>query len=106
VIKKLSNLSEISFVAEPPSTNSTPFIVRTIEFFIPLEGKVDAAKEREAIQKEIDYQKGFLSSVDKKLSNEKFVAGAPPQVIEAERKKKADAEAKIKSLLESLSRLG
>jgi valyl-tRNA synthetase len=105
VIRKLSNLTEITFVAEPPSTNSTPFIVRTIEFFIPLEGKVDTEKERETIQKEIDYQKGFLISVDKKLSNEKFVAGAPPQVIDVERKKKADAEAKIKSLEESLKRL-
>jgi valyl-tRNA synthetase len=105
VIQKLSNLSEITFVTEPPSTNSTPFIVRTIEFFIPLEGKVDAVKEREAIQKEINYQKGFLASIDKKLSNEKFVAGAPPQVIEMERKKKADAEAKVKSLEESLNRL-
>jgi valyl-tRNA synthetase len=70
-----------------------------------LEGKIDVEKEKESLQKEIDYLQGFLASVDKKLSNEKFVAGAPPQVIETERKKKADAEAKIKSLGEALAKL-
>ena len=105
VVKKLSNLTAIEFVSQPPAANATPFLVRATEFFIPLEGKVDAAKERETILKEIEYQKGFLISVDKKLSNEKFVGSAPPQVIEMERKKKADAEAKIKSLEESLLRL-
>lgn len=105
VVKKLSNLSEISFVTEAPTANATPFLVRSTEFFIPLDGKVDVAKERETILKDLEYQKGFLASVEKKLSNEKFVSGAPPQVIENERKKKADAEAKIKSLEESLSRL-
>jgi valyl-tRNA synthetase len=105
VIRKLSNLAEISFAAEAPVTNATPFLVRSIEFFIPLEGKVDVEKEREVILKDLEYQKGFLASVDKKLSNEKFVGSAPPQVVEAERKKKADAEAKIKALEESLARL-
>ncbi len=66
---------------------------------------VDVAKEREGILKDLEYQKGFLAMVEKKLSNEKFVNGAPPQVLENERKKKADAEAKIKALEESLSRL-
>ncbi len=105
VVKKLSNLSTIDFVAEAPASSASPFIVRSTEFFIPLEGKVDVEKERETIQKDLDYQKGFLASVDKKLSNEKFVSGAKPQIIEMERKKKADAEAKIKALEESLSRL-
>jgi len=105
VIKKLSNISEISFVSEAPAANATPFLVKSTEFFIPMEGKVDAAKEREVILKELEYQKGFLASVEKKLSNEKFVSGAPPQVLENERKKKADAEAKIKALEESLARL-
>ena len=70
-----------------------------------MEGKVDAAKEREALLKDIEYQKGFMASVDKKLSNEKFVNSAKAEVVENERKKKADAEAKIKALEESLSRL-
>ena len=97
IIKKLSNLSEVLFSQEK-FTNATSFHVQSTEFFIPLERKIDAAKEREATLKELDYQNGFLTSVDKKLSNEKFVSGAPPAVIEAERKKKADAEAKIKAL--------
>jgi valyl-tRNA synthetase len=105
VVKKLSNLSEIEFVSEAPSTNATQFMVRATEFFIPMEGKVDAAKERETILKDIEYQKGFLISVDKKLLNEKFMSSAPPQVVESERKKKADAESKIKSLEENLARL-
>jgi valyl-tRNA synthetase len=105
IIKKLSNLSAVEFINEAPSTNSTPFLVRAIEFYIPLEGKVDAEKERESIAKEIAYNKGFLVSIDKKLSNEKFVNSAPPQVVDVERKKKADAEAKIKALEESLTRL-
>jgi valyl-tRNA synthetase len=105
VIQKLSNLKEISFVDKAPETSAAPFLVRASEFFIPMEGKVDAAKERETIVKEIEYHRGFLISVDKKLSNEKFVSSAPPQVVEVERKKKADAEAKIKALEESLTRL-
>jgi valyl-tRNA synthetase len=105
VVKKLANLNDIRFVSEAPSENATPFIVRSTEFFIPLEGKVDAEKERAAIIKDLEYQKGFLDSINKKLSNEKFVSGAPPQVLANEQKKKADAESKIKALQESLARL-
>jgi valyl-tRNA synthetase len=79
------------------------FMVGTEEYVIPI--KIDVAKEREALLKDIEYQRGFMASVDKKLSNEKFVSGAPPQVLENERKKKVDAEAKIKALEESLARL-
>jgi valyl-tRNA synthetase len=105
VVRKLANLSEIKFVTEAPATNATSFLVKSAEFFIPLEGKVDEAREREAIMKEISYNKGFLAIVDKKLSNEKFMSSAPAQVVEAERKKKADAESKINALEESLSRI-
>ena len=105
VIKKLSNLSDISFVSQAPAENATSLIVRSQEFFIPLEGKIDATKERATLVKDLEYQKGFIASVDKKLSNEKFVNSAPPQVVEMERKKKADAEAKIRAIEESLSRL-
>ncbi len=104
IIKKLSNLSEIS-PTEGKTNNATSFVIKSSEFFIPIEGKIDAAKEREAIIKDLEYQRGFMTSVDKKLSNEKFVNSAPPQVIELERKKKADAEVKIKALEESLARL-
>lgn len=104
VIQKLANLNQIEFVTEAPAYNVIGFLVRSSEFYLPVEGKVDEAKEREAIQKEIEYHRGFLVAVDKKLSNEKFVNSAPPQVVETERKKKADAEAKINSLEESLNR--
>ncbi|AYB32279.1 valine--tRNA ligase [Chryseolinea soli] len=104
VIKKLSNLSEVSFTADKVA-NASGFILKSTEFFIPVDGKIDVAKEREALLKDLEYQRGFMVSVDKKLSNEKFVNSAPPQVIEMERKKKADAEAKIRSLEESLARL-
>jgi valyl-tRNA synthetase len=105
VVKKLANLNEIFFVQEAPAANATGFLVRSSEFFIPLEGKVDEAKEREAILKEISYHKGFLAMVEKKLSNEKFVNSAPASVVESERRKKADAEAKISALEENLSRI-
>ena len=85
--------------------NASAFVVKSTEFFIPLEGKIDAGKERESILKDLEYQRGFIASVNKKLENDKFMSGAPQQVIEMERKKKADAEAKIRSLEESLARL-
>jgi valyl-tRNA synthetase len=103
IVKKLSNIQEVYSSSEKPTGVS--FLVGAIEFTIPLEGKVDAAKERETILKDLEYQRGFMASVDKKLSNEKFVNSAPPQVLEMERKKKADAESKIKALEESLARL-
>lgn len=106
IVQKLSNVSEITTTT---TTTSAPigvsFLVKTTEFTVPLDGKVDIVKEREALLKDIEYQKGFMASVDKKLSNEKFVNSAKPEVVEMERKKKADAESKIKALEESLSRL-
>jgi valyl-tRNA synthetase len=105
VIQKLGNISSVEFSNQTPEVSGTTFMVRALEFFIPLEGKVDVEKERETLLKDIAYQKGFLASVNKKLSNEKFVAGAPAHVLENERKKQADAEAKIKALEESLARL-
>lgn len=105
VVRKLANLGRIDFVTAAPDSASTGFLVRAAEFFIPLEGKVDEEREREAILKEIAYHRGFLAIVEKKLSNGKFVGSAPPQVVENERKKKADAEARIQALEESLSRM-
>ncbi|MEP4374680.1 MAG: hypothetical protein ABJ333_06455, partial [Algoriphagus sp.] len=81
-------------------------VVKSDECFIPMGDSINVEEEKENIQKEIDYTKGFLNSVLKKLSNERFVAGAPAQVIETERKKQADAEGKIKALEESLAKLG
>ncbi len=103
IIKKMANLSRIERSTEKSGTGAS-FVVGSTEFFIPL--KIDKATERLAVQKELDYIKGFLVSIDKKLSNEKFVAGAPPQVIELEKKKRADAEMKIRALKKSLMDLG
>ncbi len=104
IITKLSNLSEISFITDKVA-NASGFVIKSTEFFIPQDGKIDEAKERETILKELEYQRGFLISVEKKLSNEKFVNSAPAQVIEIERKKKQDAETKIKSYEEALKSL-
>ncbi|MFM7329382.1 MAG: class I tRNA ligase family protein, partial [Bacteroidota bacterium] len=102
VIIKLANLSAITVAAEKPA-NATTFLAGTMECHVPLAGVVDPVKEQESLRKEIEYLKGFLASVDKKLANERFVAGAPPQVVELERRKQADALAKLKSLEERLS---
>ncbi|QNF31936.1 valine--tRNA ligase [Adhaeribacter swui] len=102
IIQKLANISEINFV-ENALENAISFVQGASEFFIPMEGNVDVAAERERLQKELEYTKGFLISVDKKLSNERFVSGAPEAVLEKERQKKADAEAKIQALEESLA---
>ena len=101
IINKLGNLSEIEF-SNQPAEGAVSFIVKSTEFFIPLNGKIDAEKDFEAQAKELEYQQGFLASVNKKLQNERFVSSAPAQVIEAERKKKEDAEARINILTESL----
>lgn len=105
VIQKLGNLREIQFV-DHSTDQAAGFLVGTTEFFVPMTGKVDAAREREAILKEIEYLQGFQASIDRKLSNDKFVGSAPAQVVEMERKKKSDAVAKIKSLEENLKKLG
>jgi valyl-tRNA synthetase len=105
VVAKLAILNRVEFIDDAPDGSVTGFLVRSTEFFIPLEGKVDEAKEREALERDIHYQKGFLAMVEKKLGNEKFVSSAPSQVVENERKKKADAEAKIAALEETLRRL-
>ena len=81
------------------------FLVSTDEFFIPLEQTVDVEAEKERLEKEKIYLEGFLKSVDAKLSNERFMANAKPDIIENELKKKADAEAKLKIANENLSGL-
>nr|MBP9152405.1 valine--tRNA ligase [Flavobacteriales bacterium] len=101
VIQKLTNLDSIASTSEAPAS-AAGFVIKGVEFFVPLEGLVDAGEEKEKLQKELEYTKGFLNSVVKKLSNERFVAGAPEQVIAIERTKQADAEAKIKALEEQL----
>lgn len=104
VIKKLANLSTLEEVNEKVE-KSISFVYKADEFFIPMEGNIDTEKEKEELLKELKYTQGFLVGVEKKLSNERFVNNAPEQVIANEKKKKADAEAKIKVLEASLAGL-
>ncbi len=104
VIGKLTNLSQIVPVDEPVE-GALSFRVKSNEYFIPVKGAVDVAAEINKIQEELNYTKGFLLSVQNKLNNERFVGNAPEQVIALERKKQADAEAKIETLEKSLSSL-
>lgn len=104
VIDKLANIDELAFTNDKID-QAVSFFIGSDECFIPMEGAIDVEKEKEEIQKELDYTKGFLQSVKKKLENERFVSNAPAQVVEMEKKKQADAEAKIKTLEESLKNL-
>ena len=79
--------------------------IKQFDFFIPLSKNINAAEEKEKLTKELDYNKGFLQSVQKKLANERFVQNAKPEILEIEKKKQADAEAKIKAIEEQLASL-
>ena len=105
VVKKLCNIEEISFAGEDIS-NAISFIVRSTQFYIPAGEKIDMEEERSKLIKELEYTKGFLKSVDIKLSNERFINNARPEIIENERKKKSDAEARIKTIEDQLESLG
>jgi valyl-tRNA synthetase len=104
VINKLCNLSDLSFVSEKQE-GAASFMIGTTEYFIPLTGKIDIESELAKINEELDYNRGFLANVMKKLENERFVKNAPANVSELELKKKSDAESKIKSLEEALKSL-
>lgn len=104
VIIKMANLVEISNVEEK-SASTVAFMVGTTEFAVPLNDKMDVEAELEKLQKELEYQEGFLNSVMKKLSNERFVQNAKPEIVENERKKQADAESKIATIKESIASL-
>lgn len=104
VISKLCNLSDITFISEKQEGTAS-FMIGTTEYFIPLEGKLDIESELIKLEADLNYTRGFLSSVMKKLDNERFVNNAPAAVLELERKKKSDAESKIKSLEEALKSL-
>ena len=105
IIKKLANIDQLTFTNEKVA-GTLGFVIKSDEFFIPMEeGAIDVEAEKVEILKELEYTKGFLNSVMKKLSNERFVAGAPEQVVAMEKAKQADAEAKIKVLEEKLAGL-
>ncbi|HET8736741.1 MAG TPA: valine--tRNA ligase [Pricia sp.] len=105
IIQKLTNLSLISY-GDTSVEGALSFRVRSNEYFVPISDSIDMEAEIQKIEEELKYTRGFLKSVQKKLSNERFVNNAPGQVIALERKKQADAEAKIETLEKSLQSLG
>ena len=104
VVEKLANLSAVSQVTEKDATSAS-FLVGTEEFAVPLGNSINIEEELKKLEADLKYNEGFLQSVLKKLDNEKFVNNAPAKVIEMERKKQADAEAKIATLKESIAAL-
>ncbi|MHA7102859.1 valine--tRNA ligase [Roseivirga pacifica] len=105
MIKKLCNIGELQFT-DSKVDNALSFVIKSDEFYLPMpEGSIDVEAEKAEIEKELEYTKGFLNSVMKKLSNERFVNNAPEQVVASEKKKQADAESKIKVLEEKLASL-
>lgn len=104
IIIKLCNLSSFEYVTAKVD-GAISFVLKHAEFFVPLAQNIDIAAEKERLAKDLDYNKGFLKSVQAKLANEKFIANARPEMVANERKKQADAEAKIKAIEEQLSGL-
>lgn len=104
IVMKLANLSAVNNVTEKDATAAS-FLVGTTEYAVPLGNNINVEEELKKLEADLKYNEGFLQSVLKKLSNEKFVNNAPAKVIEMERKKQADAEAKIATLKESIAAL-
>jgi valyl-tRNA synthetase len=104
MIVKMAFLSELN-IADTEPANSKSFVVGTDKFYVVLNQTIDVAAEMARISKELEYQRGFVRSIEGKLSNERFVSGAPVAVVEAERKKMADGQARITLLEEELARL-
>ncbi|MFK8297736.1 valine--tRNA ligase [Capnocytophaga cynodegmi] len=104
IIAKLGNLSELKYVSQKVE-GAISFRVKSNEYFIPMQGNINVEEEIKKLEEELKYTQGFLASVEKKLSNEKFVNSAPEKVVEMERKKQADALAKIETIQESLKNL-
>ena len=104
VISKLANIESIEPTDEEIKA-AMSFIVKAVEYYIPVGDKIDVKEEIKKLEEELKYTEGFLNSVSKKLSNERFVNSAPEKVVETERKKQADAEAKIKVLKERIANL-
>lgn len=104
IVVKLCNLRSYVAVSDKPK-NAFTFIVKSGEYFIPFTDQVDVNSEKQSLLQELEYTKGFLTIVDKKLSNERFVSSAPASVVDVEKQKKEDALAKIKLIEEKLSAL-
>ncbi len=105
IIRKLANVGKVEAVSEKPA-GALSFMIGTTECFVPMSQNVDKDAELKKLNEELKYAEGFLASVLKKLSNEKFVNGAPAAVIEKERNKQRDAETKIAALKAQIENLG
>ncbi|TAH42234.1 MAG: valine--tRNA ligase [Bacteroidetes bacterium] len=104
-IIKLANLDKLELSSDKIE-NASSFIIGHHEFFVPMTENFDVGAEKERLKKELEYNTGFLKSVQSKLANERFVSNAKPEIVETEMRKKADAEAKIKAIEEQLASLG
>ena len=102
IILKMCNLTSINHVSEK-QTGSAGFLIGTTEYSVPLTDNIDTEAELQKLKSELSYTEGFLKSVQKKLSNDKFVQNAKPEIVENERKKFADAESKIVLLKENIA---
>lgn len=105
ILKKLGNISDIEIVNEKIG-NAVSFRIQADEFYIPVGGLIDTEEELAKLKSELNYQEGFLASVEKKLGNERFVNNAPEKVVNQEKKKKADAIEKIELLRGRIQELG
>ncbi|GAB3712984.1 valine--tRNA ligase [Spirosoma flavus] len=103
LIRKMANVSEITYTQE--KAQGVAFLIKSDEFFVNIMGEIDVEQEIASTRKELEYIVGFRESTLKKLANEKFVANAKPELVERERQKLADAEAKIQALEQRLSDL-
>ena len=104
VIMKLGNIITLEYITDKVD-GALSYRVKSNEYFIPITGSIDLAAEVAKLTEELNYTKGFLKSVQAKLSNEKFVNGAPEKVLENERKKETDALAKIATIEQSITGL-
>ena len=104
IIKKMASLADIQYV-QTKSDGTSNFMIGTTEYAVQLGNLIDTEAEIAKMEAELKHLQGFLVGVQKKLSNERFVANAPAQVVELERKKQSDAETKIAALTESIAKL-
>ena len=104
VVTKLGNISSLEYVSEKVN-GALSFRVKSNEYFIPISGNINVEEEISKLTEELKYIQGFLKSVQAKLSNDKFVNGAPEKVLANEKQKEADALAKIATIKQSLASL-
>ncbi|MCB9082194.1 MAG: class I tRNA ligase family protein, partial [Lewinellaceae bacterium] len=104
MLLKMGSLASLE-IAQQDQPNTVAFLAGTAKFFVELNQEIDVEEERSRLEKEREYYQGFIASVQKKLSNERFVAGAPAEVVDRERQKLADGEAKLQNIEEALGKL-